>query len=102
MEELGGLLLPLVFLVVLYMLLIRPQQKRRKEQEAMVRSVEVGDDVVMISGLHGRVVALDDTTLDLTVDAEGENILRFERGSLARIVSDDTDDTAGDDETDEA
>ncbi|MCC5947398.1 MAG: preprotein translocase subunit YajC [Nitriliruptoraceae bacterium] len=106
MEELGGLLLPLVFLAVLYLLLIRPQQKRRKEQESMVRRVAVGDDIVTISGLHGRVIALDDTTMDLTVDAQGENVLRFERGSLARIVSepdevDDVEDTDTDTDTDE-
>jgi preprotein translocase subunit YajC len=77
-----------VFLAVLYLLLIRPQQKRRKEQQQMIRELQVGDDIVTISGLHGRIVGLGDDTMDLTVDAEGENILRFERGSLARIVND--------------
>lgn len=102
MEEFGGLILPLVFLAVLYLLLIRPQQKRRKEQESMVRSVQVGDDIVTISGLHGRVVGLDERTMDLTVDAQGENVLRFERGSLARIVSepDEPDDADTDDKDD--
>lgn len=89
MEELSGLLLPLVFLAVLYLLLIRPQQKRRKEQLAMVRNLEVGDDIVTIGGMHARVVALEDNTMDLTVDADGENVIRFERSSLGRIVSDD-------------
>jgi preprotein translocase subunit YajC len=96
-EELTGLALPLVFLAVLYLLLIRPQQKRRKEQQQMIRDLQVGDDIVTISGLHGRIVGLSDDTMDLTVDAEGENILRFERGSLARIVhstSDAADDVA--------
>ena len=88
MDELAGLALPLVFLAVLYLLLIRPQQKRRKEQQQMIRELQVGDDIVTISGLHGRIVGLGDDTMDLTVDAEGENILRFERGSLARIVND--------------
>ena len=86
MEELGSLLLPLVFLAVLYLMLIRPQQKRRKEQMAMVRNLEVGDDIVTIGGMHARVIALGDSTMDVTVDADGETIIRFERSSLARVV----------------
>ncbi len=89
MEELGSLLLPLVFLAVLYLLLIRPQQKRRKQQQEMVRTLSVGDDIVTIGGMHARVVALSDTTMDVTVDAEGENVMRFERSSLGRIVQDE-------------
>ena len=90
MEELGSLLLPLVFLAVLYLLLIRPQQKRRKQQQEMVRALSVGDDIVTIGGMHARVVALADDTMDVTVDADGENVLRFERSSLGRIVQDET------------
>ena len=89
MEEFTGLLLPIAFLAVLYLLLIRPQQKRRKEQERMVRALTVGDDIVTIGGLHGRVVALTDATMDIAVDADEDVILRYERSSLARIVGDD-------------
>jgi preprotein translocase subunit YajC len=88
-EELGSLLLPLVFLAVLYLLLIRPQQKRRKQQQEMVRTLEVGDDIVTIGGMHARVVALSDSTMDVTVDADGDNVMRFERSSLGRIVRDE-------------
>ncbi len=100
MEELGGLLLPIGFLVVLYLLLIRPQQKRRKEQERMVRELNVGDDVVTIGGLHGRVVALTDTTMDLAVDADEDILVRYERSSLARIVREDPDPQPQDDADD--
>lgn len=89
MEELTGLLLPIAFLAVLYLLLIRPQQKRRKEQEQMVRNLEVGDDVVTIGGLHGRVVALSDTSMDIAVDADEDVIVRYERSALGRIVGDE-------------
>ena len=101
MEELGGLLLPIGFLVVLYLLLIRPQQKRRKEQERMVRALSVGDDVVTIGGLHGRVVALTDSTMDLAVDADEDVLVRYERSSLARIVGDDAPPVPVDDDTDD-
>ena len=104
MEEFTGLLLPIAFLAVLYLLLIRPQQKRRKQQEHMVRTTKVGDDIVTIGGLHGRVMALSDDTMDIAVDADEDVILRYERSSLARIVADDVpgddeDDGDGDDQT---
>lgn len=110
MEELTGLLLPIAFLAVLYLLLIRPQQKRRKEQEQMVRTLEVGDDVVTIGGLHGRVVALTDTSMDIAVDADEDVIVRYERSALGRIVrderadddADDADETTDQSEDDEA
>jgi preprotein translocase subunit YajC len=99
-EDLTGLLLPLAFIAILYLLLIRPQQKRRKEQQAMVTSLEVGDDVVTIGGLYGRVVALTDRTMDLEVTADSDVVLRFERGSLGRVVREEpsTTEVAEDDE----
>jgi preprotein translocase subunit YajC len=89
-EGLTGLLLPLVFLFVLYLLLIRPQQKRQKQQQQMVADLQVGDDVVTIGGLHGRVRTLTDETMDLEVDAEG-TVLRFQRSSLGRVIADEPD-----------
>ncbi len=89
MEQLSSLLLPLAFLGVLYFLMIRPQQKRRKEHEQMVKSLSVGDDIVTIGGLHGRVVAVDDATMDITVDADEDVVMRYERSSLGRIVAGD-------------
>ena len=87
MEGLSGLLLPLLFLVVLYMLLIRPQQKRQKEHQRKVAELQVGDDVVTIGGLHGRIAALSDDTMDLLVT--DDVVLRFARSSLARVVHED-------------
>lgn len=87
MEGVGGLLIPLLFLVVLWFLLIRPQQKRQKEHQALVRNLAVGDDVVTISGLHGHVVALADDTVDLEVT--DDIVLRFQRSSVGNVLRDD-------------
>ncbi|MFU8839313.1 MAG: preprotein translocase subunit YajC [Nitriliruptoraceae bacterium] len=101
------LLLPLAFLAVLWVLLIRPQQKQRKAQDAARRSLAVGDDVVTIGGLHGRVVDLPrDDAMDLLVcpgEEEADDVvLRYERAALGRIVhraADDADaDTPGGDD----
>jgi preprotein translocase subunit YajC len=89
-EGLGGLVLPLVFLALLYVLLIRPQSRRRKELTRLVASLAVGDLVATLGGVHGAVVALDDATVDLAVteDAEGrpDVIIRFDRAAVARVI----------------
>jgi preprotein translocase subunit YajC len=85
--EAGGLILPLIFLVALYLLLIRPQQKRQKQHQQLIGSLAVGDDVVTVGGLHGRVVALTDDTMDLEVT--DDIVMRFQRSSLARVVRDE-------------
>lgn len=89
-----ALLLPLAFLAVLWLLLIRPQQKRQKEHRQAITSLSVGDNVVTIGGLHGRVRALTDETMDL--DVYEDVVLRFQRTSLARVVEDEAE--AEDDE----
>jgi preprotein translocase subunit YajC len=95
--ELGGLALPIVFFVVLYLVLIRPQQKRQKQHQEMVRSVGIGDDVVTVGGVHGEVIDLSDTWMDLDVSGDRSTVMRFERSSLARVVRDEV--TVVDEET---
>lgn len=86
MDEFTGLLIPVFFLGLLWFLLIRPQSKRRKEHIELVNAVRVGNNVVTIGGLHGRVVAVSETTVDLTIDAEDDVVMRFDRPSIARIL----------------
>jgi preprotein translocase subunit YajC len=86
-ENLQGLFLPLIFLVALYLLMIRPQQKRQKEHKQLIASIGVGDDVITVGGVHGRVAALTDETMDLEVT--DDILIRFQRSSLARVVRDD-------------
>lgn len=108
MDALAGLALPILFIAVLYLLLIRPQQKRAKEHRNLVSNLSVGDDVVTIGGMHGRVVDLTDETMDLVVAAvenddgsDDEIVLRFQRSSIARVVSDHGGDEAADEAADE-
>lgn len=83
------ILLPVLFLVVLYMLLIRPQQRRQKEHRALVSNVEVGDDIVTIGGLHARVVELTDDTMDLQITGDDDIVVRYQRSAIARVVRDE-------------
>lgn len=69
--------LPLVLMfVVMYFLMIRPQQKRAKEQRAMMDALAKGDEVVTAGGLLGRVVKVVDTYVTIEVASGTEVVVQ--------------------------
>ncbi|WP_341758155.1 MULTISPECIES: preprotein translocase subunit YajC [unclassified Candidatus Tisiphia] len=81
-------LVPMVLIfVVFYFFLIRPQDKRRREKEAVVGSVKKGEEVVTNSGIFGVVSKINDA--DNTVDLEiAENIrIKILKSSILDITS---------------
>lgn len=74
----GGLISFLPFILIFfifYFLLIRPQQKRQKEHDAMLESIEKGDSVVTMGGIHGKVTGVTDDVLTLEIAAlKGERV----------------------------
>jgi len=69
-----GLLMPMILmLVILYFMMIRPQQKRAKEQRKMLEALKSGDKVVTASGIVGVVITVKDKTVSLrSADAKFE------------------------------
>lgn len=60
---------PLVFVfLVFYFLIIRPQQKKQKEHQAMVDGLKKNDEVVTNGGVHGTIVNVKEKTFILRVD----------------------------------
>lgn len=84
----GGILsiLPLMIgmFAIMYFLIIRPQQKQRRERENLLRTIKKGDRVVTSGGLFGTVVGLSEHTVTLKVADQVK--LDFERGAIGRIV----------------
>ena len=79
------LVLQLVLLgVIFYFFMIRPENKRRKAVATMQSSLEKGDRVVTIGGIHGRIHALEQETVTLIND-EGQKWI-FERNAISRKV----------------
>ena len=77
-------LAPLVLIfVVFYFLLIRPQQKKAKEHQAMLAALSVGDEVVTAGGILGKVTAIGEGVVTLEV-AQGVQIKvqKFQVSSL--------------------
>jgi preprotein translocase subunit YajC len=69
---------------IFYFLLIRPQQKQKRERDVLLRSLKKGDRVVTTSGMHGTVVGLDEHTVTLKVSDQVK--LQFDRSAVGRTV----------------
>jgi len=84
----GSMMVQLAFFAaifaIFYFLLIRPQQKQKRERGTMLAAVKPGDRVVMSSGLHGTVVKLSEHGVTLKVADQVR--LEFDRSAIGRIV----------------
>ena len=76
---------------IFYFLLIRPQQRRARAQRELLRSVEVGDEVVTTAGIFGTVAAIDDESDVITLEIAPGTRVRMVRAGIGRIVGDDED-----------
>ncbi len=61
-------LLMVLMFGVMYFFMIRPQQKKAKDQKKFTEEIKKGDYVVTIGGLHGRVAEIEDDTFILEVE----------------------------------
>jgi preprotein translocase subunit YajC len=69
--------LPLILMfVVMYFLMIRPQQKRAKEQKAMMDALAKGDEVVTAGGILGTVAKVNDTYVTVEVAANTQIVVQ--------------------------
>lgn len=82
MGMLIGTVGPIILMfAVFYFLLIRPQKKREQEVQKMREAIEVGDEIVSIGGIIGRVVSIKEDTLVIETSAERSK-LRMARWSV--------------------
>jgi preprotein translocase subunit YajC len=71
---LNSLLIPTMLIIgIMYFLMIRPQQKRLKEHQAMVAAIRRGDTIVTSGGIIGKVAKVEDQELQVEI-AEGVKI----------------------------
>ncbi|MBU0694452.1 MAG: preprotein translocase subunit YajC [Candidatus Omnitrophica bacterium] len=78
-------LVPLIFIfVVFYFLLIRPQQKKQKDHQALIHSLKKNDEVVTGGGIHGTIVNVKEKTFVLRID---ENVkVEIDKNSIAYVI----------------
>ncbi|AWX55328.1 MULTISPECIES: preprotein translocase subunit YajC [Brevibacillus] len=85
MEGLTQFLPIIIMFAIFYFLLIRPQQKKAKQRNAMLGALKKGDKIVTIGGVHGTIQDLSDDTITLRI-AHNVNVT-FDRGAINSVVS---------------
>lgn len=80
-----AMLLPILgMLVIFYLLLIRPQQKRQKAQQQMIEALRKGDRVMTTGGMYGTIAGIKENIIVLTI---AENVkIEILKNSVASLV----------------
>jgi preprotein translocase subunit YajC len=83
-SQLAPLLMMVVFIGIFYFLLIRPQQKKAKDHQAMLSKLSVGDEVVTSGGILGRVTDVGDTFV--TIEIADSVRIKVQKGQVSSLM----------------
>ncbi len=86
--SLGSLALPILFFVVLYFLMIAPNQRKQKKWQEMLAQLKSGDRVTTNGGLRGTVLTVKDDVVVLRVQPDGVK-LEFVKSAIAAVTTDE-------------
>ena len=73
-----------IFFVIMYFMIIRPQNKRAKEHNKLIDSLTNGTEVVVSNGIMGKIVGIKDDTIDLEI-SKGVNI-KVRKNSVSTVL----------------
>ena len=75
-----------LMIFIFYFFMIRPQKKKAKEEQSMRSSLQRGDKIVTIGGVHGKIVEVQDATF--TVEMEGGAKMKIEKSAVSHVAKD--------------
>lgn len=80
--------LPILLLVFLYFIMIRPQQKADKEAREMLKNMQIGDEVVSIGGIVGIVMRIEEATDTVVLETGGDRLkIRLKRDAIKEDIT---------------
>lgn len=82
------MLLPLLLIPILYLLMIRPQQRRQKQWQAMLGSIKTGDRVTTAGGIRGIIMSIKDDTIIIRVAPDNLK-LEIAKNAIASVTQED-------------
>jgi preprotein translocase subunit YajC len=80
------MLLPLLLIPVLYLVMIRPQQKRQKQWQAMLSSIKAGDKVTTAGGLRGIILSIKEDAIVIRVAPDNIKI-EVAKNAIATVTT---------------
>jgi len=81
----GNLILIGGIILIFYFFMIRPQQKRQKDQKRFLEELRKGDSVVTAGGIHGKIAQIDDDIVYMDIEKGGK--LKLDKSSISRDSS---------------
>jgi preprotein translocase subunit YajC len=80
-----GMFVPFIFIfVIMYFIMIRPQQRRQKEQQQLISTLKTGDRVVTSSGIHGLISNVKESTVIVKV---ADNVkIEMDKAAVTNVV----------------
>ena len=84
MGTLQWILIEVVFMVVLFLPQILSGRKRKKEQETMLGSLKIGDEIVTIGGIHGKIASVSEATVEIVIDKNVK--MTISKSAVSRVV----------------
>lgn len=85
MQGLETLIFLALLIVIFYFMLIRPQKRRVEQHRKLVESIQPGDEVITIGGIHGTVRALRDDKVEIEIAAG--TVVSFVKSAIGKKVS---------------
>lgn len=85
MQQIGQFLPMILIIVVFYFFMIRPQMKKAKDHKKYVEELKKGDKIITTSGIHGKIVDMNDTTF--VVDVDSGTKIRFDKSAISLEAS---------------
>ncbi|MHA7862803.1 preprotein translocase subunit YajC [Flagellimonas marinaquae] len=86
MENIGQFLPLILIFAVAYFFMIRPQIKRQKDEKKFASELKKGDKVITKSGLHGKIVELNDNDFSCIIETMAGR-LKFDRSAISMEMS---------------
>lgn len=83
------MLLPLLLIPVLYLVMIRPQQKRQKQWQQMLSSIKAGDKVTTAGGIRGTIISIKDDVIIMKVAPDGIK-MEVAKSAIASVTTQET------------
>ncbi len=87
MDTLGTFMFPLLIIGIFYMLVFRPQQKKMKEHQNMVKNLAKGDEVVTAGGLIGKVTKVKAESNEVEVEVAKDVRVTVVQATIADVRS---------------
>ena len=85
-EQWGFMIIIVAIFAIMYFLMIRPQKKQQKKDAEMRNNLSVGDDIITIGGIMGKVVTVKEDSIIIETGSD-KNKMRILRSAVSRVVT---------------